>query len=367
MKIVFICVKGFPVGGGIEKYTEELGARLVQRGHEVIVYSSRAGGTMTGLYRGMRVITLPVLNFRSAHKLSLSLIATIHQIFEKDVDLVHFHAIGPSIFCGLPRLMGRQSVLQSHGHEWMRAKWGAVARKFFRLSEWIAIRCATRSTAVSHSLVEYYERNYGVPVRYIPTGVNEAIVARPKLIRELGLVGDDYILFMARLVEEKGAHYLIDAYQRLKTDCKLIIAGDALYEDRYKSLLRKKAGDDPRIIFTGFVTGELQYELLSNARCYVLPSEIEGLPIALLEAMSFGRCCIASDIDPNLEAMGECGVVFSNKSVLSLEHALDRVLNSPTLVAKLGRSAKERVAKEYSWDTIAIEFEQLYAGIVLGK
>ena len=360
MKIVFVCVKGFPLGGGIEKYTEELGVRLVERGHEVIVYTSAIGNTASGNYRGIRVVTLPVLNMRSAHKLSLAFFATLHQFLERDVDIVHFHAIGPSIFCGLPRILGRKTVLQSHGHEWMRSKWGSFGKSFFRISEFIAMYCANQVTAVSNGLVEYYKAKYRIPVRYIPTGVNEAVRAEPKLIRDLGLVGNDYILFMARLVEEKGAHYLINAFRQMDTECRLVIAGDALYEERYKSSLCRQAEEDKRIIFTGFVTGELQAELLSNARCYVLPSEIEGLPIALLEAMMYGRCCVVSDIEPNVEALGGFGVVFENKNVASLVKALERVLSDQELTTRLGEFARVRVASEYSWETIAQRFEEMY-------
>jgi len=366
MKIVFICVKGFPLGGGIEKYTEELGARLVQRGHEVVVYSSAVAGTKSGMHRGIRVKTLPVLDFRSAHKLSLAMFATFHQFFERGVDIVHFHAIGPSIFCGLPRLVGRTTVLQSHGHEWMRAKWGTLGKTFFRVSEFIAMNSANCLTAVSHGLVTYYEEKHKRPVRYIPTGVNSAVIERPDLIHEIGLVGNDYILFMARLVEEKGAHYLIDAFRQSGAKCKLVIAGDAMYEERYKALLRDKAGQDSRIIFAGFVTGKLQNELLSNALCYVLPSEIEGLPISLLEAMSFGRCCIASDIEPNVEALGGFGVHFRNRSVPSLVEALERVLMDSAFACQIGAAARERAANEYSWDAITERFEELYEDALKG-
>jgi glycosyltransferase involved in cell wall biosynthesis len=361
MKIAYIAIKGMPIGGGIEKYTEELGSRLVESGHEVVVYCSRHYGAKDGTYKGIKLKTLPSFNSRSMQKLSLTLLSSFHQFIEPHVDIVHYHAIGPSIFSFMPRLIGRKTVVQSHGHEWMRAKWGGVGKTFFKLSEYAAMYFPNRITAVSNVLKDYYEGRYDRQVAYIPTGISEAQKRAPDKIRELGLTGDDYILFAARHVEEKGAHYLIDAYQQLDTNIKLVVAGDAQHEDAYKALLQSKAAGNKNIIFPGFVQGNLLEELFSNAIIYVLPSEIEGLPISLLEAMSYGCCCVVSDIPENREALGDCGFTFKNKDVLDLKRRLEDLIGNKKILESKKKSARQRVMDNYTWDSIARDFENLYA------
>jgi len=366
MKIAYIVIKGMPIGGGVEKYTEEVGARLVERGHEVVVYTTRLYGTTDGFYRGMRIKTVPCVDRRSLQKLTASFMATLYQFMEPDVDIVHFHAIGPSVFCFLPRLIGRPAVVQSHGHEWMRAKWDWKGRAFFKVTEWMAMKMASDVTAVSHVLTDDYERRYQRRVSYIPTGVNVVAPVAPDEIHKLGLAGDDYILFAARLVAEKGAHYLIDAYRGLDTDVKLVIAGDAQHEEQYKEMLREKVGGDERILFPGFVTGRLLGELFSNARIYALPSEIEGLPISLLEAMSYGNCCVASDIPENQEAMGEHGFTFRNRDADDLERVLAELLGDSQKIDSKKVDAREHVLRHYQWDMIADKFEIFYTGVLDG-
>jgi len=360
MKIVFIAVKGIPIGGGIEKYTEELGSRLVQRGHQVIVYTSRHYKATDGDYKGMTLISLPSINSRSLQKLSLACLASIHQLSLRNVDIVHYHAIGPSVFCFISRLIGRATVVQSHGHEWMRAKWGSIGKMFFKVTELAAVYFPHALTAVSCELKKFYEEKYKSSVSYIPTGITPVVKSKPDEILSLGLRGDDYILFAARLVEEKGAHYLIDAYQALDTDIKLVIAGDAQHEDEYKSLLKDKCNNNPDIIMPGFVQGKILDELFSNARIYVLPSEIEGLPISLLEAMSYGNCCVVSDIPENKEALGDCGFIFKNKDANDLALCLKRLLTNDDLLRSKNDLAVKRVEENYTWDYVTDQFESMY-------
>jgi glycosyltransferase involved in cell wall biosynthesis len=364
MKIAYIAIKGMPIGGGIEKYTEELGSRLVQRGHEIVVYCSRHYGAKDGTYKGIKLKTLPSLNSRSFQKLSLTLLSSVHQFFEPNIDVVHYHAIGPSIFSFLPRLIGRKTVVQSHGHEWMRAKWGWTGKTFFKLSEYAAIYFPNRVTAVSNVLKEYYESRYSRRVAYIPTGITPPKKLAPVKIKRFGLDGGDYILFAARHVEEKGAHYLIDAYQQMNTSIKLVIAGDAQHEDVYKALLRSKAEGNKNIIFPGFVQGELLEELFSNASIYVLPSEIEGLPISLLEAMSYACCCVVSDIPENKEALGGCGFVFKNKDVQDLRRCLEELIGNKEMLESKKELAHKRVLNHYTWDSIANDFEAFYEELI---
>ncbi|MFP3869190.1 MAG: glycosyltransferase family 4 protein [Desulfobacteraceae bacterium] len=367
MKISYIVLKGMPLGGGIEKYTEEIGSRLVERGHDIAVYAMGHYGAENGIYKGMKIRIIPTLKSRSLEKLFASFIATVRHCFgDNGKDLVHYHAFGPSMFNFIPRFLGRKVIVQGHGLEWKRSKWALSGRMFLKLSERPSVKFPHKLTVVSKVQQKYLQDRYGIKSVYIPTGVNPAQIAAPDLIKQYGLQGKDYILFAARLVREKGAHYLIEAYKRLKTDIKLVIAGDAQHEEEYKSQLYDLAGGNNNIIFTGFVTGRLLHELFSNCRLFVLPSEIEGLPTALLEAMSYGSTCLASNIPENLEALNGFGYTFRNKDTDDLENKIKFLINN-TIDNELAKKGKHYVLENHSWDNITDKFEELYTTVMNGE
>ena len=360
MKIVYLAVKGIPKGGGVEKVTEEIGSRLVAKGHEVVVYSSRDFGTSDGVYKGMKIKTVPSVHLRALHKLSICYHATRDVLRNEHPDLVHIHAVGPSMFSIFPRMQGIPTVVQTHGLEWKRDKWGFIGKTFFRLSDYSVVYFPNKATCVSKAQKQYYEKKFGREVVYIPNGVSPAEKRAPSWILNQGIEPDKYIFFAARLVEEKGAHYLIKAFRELKTDMKLVIAGDAAHENRYKAYLKSLAGNDPRIIFPGFVTGHPLEELFSNAYLFCLPSTMEGLPIALLEAMNYGNCCVSSDIPENLEAIEEHGYTFRNRDTADLFRVLHTLIRDPEMVDEKKTAAVEHVRKNYSWDRVTDEMEDLY-------
>ena len=364
MKIAYIALKGMPLGGGIEKYTEELGSRLVEKGHEIIVYTMRHYGAMDGQYKGMRIRTVPTIKSKGLEKLVASFISSLYLILEKDVDIVHMHAFGPAMFGFIPRLMRRKVVTQGHGLEWKRSKWGFASRLFLKLAEWPSVVFPNALTAVSKVQVNYLLEKYGASCTYIPTGVNPPNVEAPELIKEYGLRGNDYILFAARLVQEKGAHYLISAYNNVKTDMKLVTAGDAEDEEQYKNDLVRLAQGNENIIFTGFVTGKRLHELFSNCYLFVLPSEIEGLPIALLEAMSYSNCTLVSDIPENLEAQNGLGYNFKNMDSDDLAQKLQYLAENPEAVGSVKEKAQSHVLENYSWDDISDKFESFYRSLL---
>jgi glycosyltransferase involved in cell wall biosynthesis len=367
MKIAYIVLKGMPLGGGIEKYTEEIGSRLADRGHEVILYTMKHYGASDGFYKGMRIKTVPTLRSKGFEKLSASFLATIkHCLEDRGTDIVHYHAFGPAMFSFMPRLLGRKVVVQGHGLEWKRSKWGLSGRLFLKLSETPSVKFPHALTVVSREQQKYIKEKYGRDSVYIPTGVNPPQLERPELMLQYGLKGNDYILFAARLVREKGTQYLIEAYNRLGTDFKLVIAGDAQHEEAYKAELHKLAGNNKNIIFTGFVTGKLLNELFSNCRLFVLPSEIEGLPTALLEAMSYGRACLASDIPENIEALNGLGYTFRNKDINDLAEKLDSLLNN-VIDTSLIEKAVKHVMDNHAWEDISLRFERLYEKLLNGE
>jgi len=363
MRIAYIAVKGIPFCGGVEKVTEEVGSRMVAKGHHVIVYSSRDFGTQDGIYKGMQIKTVPSVNTRSLHKLSICWHATRDVMRHRNADLVHVHAVGPSLFSIFPRMKGIPTVVQTHSLEWKRDKWGLIGKTFLRLSDCSIPYFPSRATAVSKVQKTYYEKKYGREVVYIPNGVSPVEHRRPQWILEQGLEPDRYILFAARLVPEKGAHFLIDAFRRLSTDMKLVIVGDSPHAEEYKARLQSLADGDQRILFPGFLTGAPLEELFSNAYLFCLPSTVEGLPVALLEAMNFGNCCLSSDIPENLEALEDHGYTFRNRDAGDLRRVLGDLIEHPQNVREKRGPALEHVRQNYSWERVADQLEALYLSV----
>jgi glycosyltransferase involved in cell wall biosynthesis len=371
MKIVFIALKGLPYIGGVEKYTDELGSRLVKKGHEVVIYTMKHNDGKTREYKGMKIIPIPTLQFRALDKFFIMRTASIAQTFVKNVDIVHYHGFQNSIGAVIPKMFGRKVVMQGHGIEWRRSRWSYFGRNYLIIYEKLILGLKNiffnKATVVSNEQKEYYKSKFNLETTVIPTGVSEPQIEPPELIKsKYGLNGKDYILFAARLVREKGAHYLINAYNKIDTDYKLVIAGDAKHEEKYKNELKKLSNDNPNIIFTGYAQGKVLYELFSNAFIYVLPSEIEGLPISLLEAMSYSNACLSSNILPNIEASqnGKFGYHFKSEDQKDLKMVLEKLLNKESDLNEIGKEAQSHVLQNYTWDKIADKFEDLYSSLL---
>lgn len=365
LRIAFLVVKNIARGGGIEKYTQELGRRLVEHGHEVTVYSMGHYGETTSEFLGMRVISIPCVKHSALEKLSASAMAAFH-LFTKGekYDVVHCHSVAAGAFAPFLRLKGHKCILQMHGIEWQRNRWNFVGKNMLKFLERVSLMSNHAYTAVSNTQCDYYKEKHSITMRYIPTGAEIKPHHEAREILKLGLEPGRYLLFASRLVREKGAHYLISAFRLLDTNFKLVIAGDAKGEEAYKQELQTLADNDPRILFPGFVEGRALQELFSNAAVYVQPSEIEGLSIALLEAMSYGNCCLVSDIPENMEAIGEAGFTFQNKNVADLRDKLSELLASETLLNSVGNKARLRVKDCYNWDKITTEFEDMYLSLL---
>ncbi len=366
MKIAMLGLKGIPCPAGVENVVEELGSRLVARGHEVTVYV-RSHYTPREMveYRGMRLVHLPSIPTKNLDAITHSFLSTLAALKDKP-DIAHIHATGNSIFAALPRLWNIPTVVQSHGLDWQRAKWGKFAKTYLHLTDYTTVNFPSAATAVSQKLQKYYQERYHRPVIYIPNGVNPVERAKPNEIHSLSLHGNDYILFAARLVPEKGCHYLINAFNRLEgCSKKLVIAGDANYGDLYSENLKKQASE--RILFLGFVRGSLLQELLSNAYLYVLPSEIEGLSTGLLEAMSYGNCVMVSNIDENLEAVGDNGFTFQSRDEESLREKLQYLIDHEEIIDEYRVQARQYVQNKYNWDEVTDQYEALYYSLLNDK
>ena len=362
MKIAMFGIKGVPVPAGAENVAEQVGSRLAERGHQVTLYV-RSHYTPPALkeYKGMRLVHLPSIPTKNFDAITHSFLSGLAVLFS-DANIVHIHSTGNSVFSFLPRLFGKKTIVQSHGLDWQRAKWGYLAKLYLRLTDYSTVYFPNTVTAVSQKMTNYYQNLTNRKVFYIPNGIAPSEKLAPNLIASYGLEGNDYIFFASRFVPEKGAHYLIEAFNRIKTTKKLVLAGDGSFGDPYAEDLKKQASD--RVIFPGFVQGALLQELLSNAYIYILPSEMEGLSTGLLEAMSFGNCVLVSDIEENIEAIGQAGFTFKSKNVDDLEEKLRILINDEKLTESYRIQAKQHVLSTYDWETTTDQIEELYFSLM---
>lgn len=363
MRIAFIGQKGIPAKfGGVEKHVEDLSRRLAGAGHEVIVYT-RPNYTDPALreYQGVKLISLPSIVTKHLDAITHTFRAIL-DVTRREVDIIHFHSIGPSSLIWLVKLIKPKTpvIATFHTQCYHHQKWGSVARLYLRFGEWVCCNFADQTLAVSRTLQKYAAEKYRKPIVYIPNGVEAMAVPGAENIKAWGLEPDNYIVAVSRLVRHKGLQYLIKAFMNLPTAKKLVIVGDGVFTDKYVAELKAMAQADERIIFTGNQTGPVLNELFANAYLFVQPSESEGLSISLLEAMSYGRGTLVSDIPENLEAVGATGLTFHNKSIRDLREKLEMLLEDAGQVTANGSNNLERVRLHYNWNEITAEIEKIY-------
>jgi len=362
MRIAFIGQKGVPAThGGVERHVEELGARLVSLGHEVTVFT-RSNYTPKELreHRGMRLVSLPTIGTKHLDSIVHSLLATLY-CWGGGYDIVHYHAIGPCLVSPLARIRGRKVVATIHGQDWRRGKWGGLASRILRLGEWLALHVANATISVSESLAGTYRANGAKRVVYIPNGISIDDGDDLSVLEDSGVRAGTYVLFAGRLVPEKGCHYLLRAWSSLDTEMKLVIAGDTSHSDEYVDSLRAQA--DESVVFVGYQYGARLAALFRHCALFVLPSDLEGLPIVLLEALAYGVPILASDIAPNVEVLGENGTYFAAGDADDLRRALGGCLVDLDRLSDHAVSLRAKAVKEYDWDRVAEETSLMYASI----
>lgn len=301
MKIAMIGPKRIPSReGGIDVVVGRLSQELVKRGQDVTVYVRRKKGVKPQKsYEGVRLKEVFTINKKATDALVSSFLATLRGLWG-GYDVLHFHALGNTCFLFLTAFSKKKIVVTIHGIDWKRSKFQGIGNKILHFSEKMVVRYADEIITLCQNDYDYFRETYGLETTLIPNGFEHFPIREPRLITEqFGLRKEDYILFLARIVPEKGLHYLIEAYQKANIPQKLVIAGGSGHSEDYYEQMRALAGDNPNILFTGFVQGELLAELYSNAYLYVLPSDIEGMPMSLLEALGYGRVCLVSDIREN--------------------------------------------------------------------
>lgn len=360
-KIAMIGHKRIPSReGGVEIVVDEIATRLVQKGYHVDAYN-RSGYHVSGkefdekrgkVYNGIRLITIPTFKNSSLNAIVYSFLATVRALFG-NYGVIHYHAEGPCVMLGIPKLFGKRVVATIHGLDWQRAKWGNFASKVLKFGEKQAALKADEVIVLSKNVQEYFRKEYGRETIFIPNGIEKPEVRPCKEITEkYGLQGNDYILFLARLVPEKGVHYLVEAYKQLNTDKKLVIAGGNSHAEEYIQKLYKDVEENESIIMTGFVQGNLLEELYSNAYLFVLPSDVEGMALGLLEAMSYGNCCVVSDIPENIEVVENHAMSFQKGNAEDLKEKLEILLKNPKLVQVHRMSAGQFICEKYNWNEI---------------
>ncbi len=354
--------------GGIEIVVSELATRMVKSGHSVTCYN-RKGHHVSGTaydetvqneYNGVRLKSVWTLDKKGLAALTASFSAAIRAAFGK-YDVVHFHAEGPCAMLWLPKLFGKKCIATIHGLDHQRAKWGKFASWYIKTGEKCAVRFADEIIVLSENVQNYFTDTYGRKTVFIPNGVTRPEKESADEITKLyGIKKNEYILFLGRLVPEKGVKYLIEAYKTLDTDKKLVIAGGSSDAQGYEKELRELAADKSDIIFTGFVQGKPLEELYSNAYVYVLPSDLEGMPLSLLEAMSYGNCCLTSDIPECASVIGEQGLTFKKGSVEDLKEKLQYICENEYAVLGYKANAADYICNRYNWDDVTVRTLQLY-------
>jgi glycosyltransferase involved in cell wall biosynthesis len=370
MKIAIIGQKGIPSrSGGIEKHVEDLSVRLVKAGHEVFVYT-RPNYTDKNLteYKGVKLISLPSIATKHLDAITHTFRACL-DVIKRDVDVIHFHAIGPSSLIWLVKMLkpGVPVISTFHCKDYFHQKWGLFAKAYLKFGEFFACRVADKTIAVSKVLKEFAAKQYGRVPEYIPNGVELGKNLPAHEIKNFGLKKDGYILAVSRLVKHKGLQYLIQAFKNVKTDKKLVIVGGSAHTDKFVKELKDSAAGDPRIIFTGPQSGSIIDEFFANTYLFVQPSESEGLSIALLEAMAHGTATLVSDIPENREAIACTGFTFRNKNVADLLGKLNGLLRNPEMVREMGERQKKRAASEYNWEAIVEKTQKAYRDAVAQK
>lgn len=354
--------------GGIEIVVEELATKMVQMGHQVTCYN-RGGHHVGGKefdggrlseYKGAKLKTVFTINWKGLAAITSSAAGAIKASFGK-CNVVHFHAEGPCAMLWLPKIFGKRCIATIHGLDHQRTKWGKMASAYIMLGEKCAVKFADEIIVLSAGVQRYFMETYGRRTRFIPNGVNKPVVREANLIKKkFNLEKDDYILFLGRIVPEKGITYLIEAFQKVKTNKKLVIAGGISDTKGFMGKLKKMADGDDRIFFTGFIQGEVLDELYSNAYIYSLPSDLEGMPLSLLEAMSYGNCCLVSDIDECSSVVEDKAIVFRKSDVEDLARKIQAACDDESRVRQYKRDAAGFICAKYNWDDIVGRTLQLY-------
>ena len=373
LKIAMLGHKHMPSReGGIEIVVEELSTRMAASGQDVTCYNRRghhvAGRqyelqSCGGCYKGVRLKSVFTVNAKGFAAVTAAFFAAAAAAFGS-YDIVHFHAEGPCAVIWIPKAMGKRCIATIHGLDWKREKWKhGFGSRYIKFGEKMAARYADEVIVLSREVQKYFWNEYGRKTVYIPNGVLQPKLYPPEQIGDkYSLKKNEYLLFVGRIVPEKGLRYLVDAFKNVDTGKKLVIAGGTSDTKPFYEELVRLAADDGRICFTGFVQGRILAELYSNAYVYILPSDLEGMPLSLLEAMSYGNCCLVSDIAECVEVVGDMAVTFHKGDEKDLADKLQYLCDSPDITDVYKSKASGYICKKFDWADIVSKTLALYNG-----
>lgn len=362
MRIAVIGHKRIPSReGGVEIVVEELCTRFVKKNVDVVCYNrSRKDYPKLKEYKGVKMRSVFTIDMRGVAAMTSSLFAALRAAVGS-YDIVHFHAEGPAAMSFIPKLFGKKIVVTIHGLDWQRGKWGGFASKYLLFGEKMAVKFADEIIVLSKNVKQYFKNTYNRETVFIPNGIEKPEIKEAKLITEKwNLTKDSYILYLGRIVPEKGITYLMEAFSKLNTDKKLVIAGGSSDTDEFMKRIMVEAESNENIIFTGFVNGEVLEELYSNAYVYTLPSDLEGMPISLLEAMSYNNCCVVSDIPECAEVVEDKAVIIKKGNIDDLAEKLQQLCDDRNLVNKYKAVASDYICGKYNWDDVVDKTLELY-------
>jgi glycosyltransferase involved in cell wall biosynthesis len=366
LRIAMIGCRGVPARwGGIERHVEEVAALLAERGHDVTVFcrNNYVQGGLTE-HRGVRLRRLPTVGTKHLDAIVHSGLATAAAL-ASSFDVLHYHALGPGVVGALPRYLSpAKVVLTVHGLDDQRAKWGRGAAALLRTAGWLSGRVPDATIVVSRDLERHYRERRGCPAVYVPNGVLTPPPRPPGPgLARLGLAAGRYLLFVGRFVPEKAPDLLLRAFRRVAGDARLVLAGGSSFTNDYARSLQARAAEDPRVTLAGFVYGAELEELYANAAAFVLPSELEGLPLTLLEAAAAATPVVASSIPPHvevLEADGPGHHLVRPGDEAALTGVLERVLGDQERERAGAAALRDRVRSTYRWPDVAATTEHVY-------
>lgn len=367
MKVFVTGTRGIPnIPGGVERHCQELYTRISAKGHSIIVCRRTPYTENKNVLKNYKGVVL--LNAYCPRRKSLE--AIFHTFValiiarSKNPDILHIHAIGPSLLTPFARLLGLKVVTTNHGPDYNRGKWGSIAKKMLRLGEYLGGLFSHKTIAISSVIADIVRKRCGIEPVIIPNGVKiDNDPAESSLLEKINVKPYGYILSVARLVPEKGLHDLLDAFAQIEDDIQLVIAGDADHESEYSRKIKLRASQDKRIIMTGYITGELLKSVFAYAKLFVFPSHHEGHPIALLEALAYGLPVLVSDIPAHKELGFVSKNYFKCGDINSLTYGIRKLLKDGT-TQKDRKINKQVVESKYNWDRIAEQTIAVYKEVL---
>ena len=374
MKVAMVGHKVVPSRrGGIENVLTNLCPRLTEKGARVTCFNRSSdkveneyiAAVKDKKYKGVTLKNAWTINKKGLSAMVASFSAAILATFGK-YDIVHFHAEGPCAAMWIPKMFGKKCVATVHGLDWQREKWGkGFASKYIKFGEKVMVKCADEIIVLSESARKYFKDTYNRETVLIHNGIERPDKKEAEKITELyGLSKDSYICIVSRLTAEKGVHYLIDAFSSIKTNKKLVIAGDTSDTDEYVKMLKEKGLGNPDIIFTGFISGDILAEIYSNAYVVALPSDIEGMSLSLLEALAYGNAVLCSDIPENTLVTENKAMHFKKSDVDDLAEKLQAMCDDEEIVNILKDGADEFILSKYNWNDVASSTYELYKKVL---